>query len=103
MDYGDNILEMEPLEPINMELDEHEDNAVYDWLYDSHPLKHSGDVNGPSYRKWHLPLRAMANLHRLAGQMLSDITDRNYYHLFDLKSFFTAKALNLAIPGGPKF
>ena len=25
------------------------------------------------------------------------------FYLFDLKSFFTAKALNLAIPGGPKF
>ncbi len=29
--------------------------------------------------------------------------DRNYYHLFNLKSFYTAKALNMAIPGGPKF
>jgi hypothetical protein len=29
--------------------------------------------------------------------------DRNYFHLFDMKSFFTAKALNVAIPGGPKF
>lgn len=23
--------------------------------------------------------------------------------MFDLKSFYTAKALNMAIPGGPKF
>jgi pre-mRNA-processing factor 8 len=45
----------------------------------------------------------MANLHRLANQLLSDIVDKNYYYLFDLKSFFTAKALSLAIPGGPKF
>lgn len=45
----------------------------------------------------------MANLHRLANQLLSDITDRNYFYLFDLQSFFTAKALNMAIPGGPKF
>lgn len=42
LDYGDNILEMEPLEPINMELDEEEDNSVYDWFYDHQPLKHSG-------------------------------------------------------------
>lgn len=103
LDYGDNILEMEPLEPINMELDGREDNAVYDWFYDHQPLKHSKEVNGPSYRKWHLPLNAMANLHRLANQLLSDIVDKNYYYLFDLKSFFTAKALNVAIPGGPKF
>ena len=94
---------MEPLEPINMDLDEIEDNAVYDWFYDHQPLKHSKMVNGPSYRKWNLPLNAMANLHRLANQLLSDIVDKNYYYLFDLKSFFTGKALNVAIPGGPKF
>ena len=35
--------------------------------------------------------------------MISDIVDRNYYYLFDLKSFYTGKALNMAIPGGPKF
>ena len=29
--------------------------------------------------------------------------DDNYFYLFDLKSFFTAKALNIAIPGGPKY
>lgn len=45
----------------------------------------------------------MANLHRLASQLCSDIVDKNYYYLFDLKSFFTSKALNIAIPGGPKF
>lgn len=102
-----------------------------------------------------------SNLYRLAGQLLSDFLDRNYFYLFDKKAseasrifscivlgclcmlvgmggcvpmmyvsspapksiptptsqpratpktsnnhhqaFFTAKALNLAIPGGPKF
>lgn len=34
---------------------------------------------------------------------MSDLIDRNYFYLFDLKSFFTAKALNMAIPGGPKY
>ena len=38
-----------------------------------------------------------------AGQLVSDLLDPNYFHLFDRRSFFTAKALNLAIPGGPKF
>jgi pre-mRNA-processing factor 8 len=45
----------------------------------------------------------MATLYRLAGQLLSDLTDKNYFYLFDHKSFFTAKALGMAIPGGPKF
>ena len=45
----------------------------------------------------------MAILYRLGNQLLTDLVDDNYFYLFDLKSFFTAKALNLAIPGGPKF
>jgi pre-mRNA-processing factor 8 len=45
----------------------------------------------------------MANIHRLSNQLLSDLVDKNYFHLFDLKSFYTAKSLNIAIPGGPKF
>jgi pre-mRNA-processing factor 8 len=44
----------------------------------------------------------MATLYRLAGQLLSDLTDRNYFYLFDMESFFTAKALNMCIPGTPK-
>ena len=45
----------------------------------------------------------MEILYRLGNQLLTDLVDDNYFYLFDLKSFFTAKALNLAIPGGPKF
>lgn len=45
----------------------------------------------------------MATLYRLANQLLTDLVDDNYFYLFDPKSFFTAKALNMAIPGGPKF
>ena len=40
---------------------------------------------------------------RLASQLLSDLCDRNYFYLFDINSFITAKSLNMAIPGGPKF
>ncbi|CAI9112445.1 OLC1v1012897C1 [Oldenlandia corymbosa var. corymbosa] len=45
----------------------------------------------------------MSTLHWLAGQLLSDLIDHNYFYLFDMESFFTAKALNMCIPGGPKF
>ncbi len=86
-----------------MELCEEEDNSVFDWFYDHEPLKQSALVNGISYRSWRLPLPVMANLYRLANQLLSDLVDPNYFYLFDKKSFYTAKALNLAIPGGPKF
>ena len=86
-----------------MELDEQEDTTVFDWFYDHQPLKHSQYVNGPSYRKWKLSTQIMSNLFRLSSQLLSDLVDQNYFYLFDKKSFFTAKALNMAIPGGPKF
>ncbi|KAE7997310.1 hypothetical protein FH972_001956 [Carpinus fangiana] len=103
LDYADNLLDVDPLEPIQLEMDEEEDSAVYTWFYDHKPLVRTKLINGPSYRKWHLSLPIMATLHRLAGQLLSDLIDRNYFYLFDMESFFTAKALNMCIPGGPKF
>jgi pre-mRNA-processing factor 8 len=103
LSWSENIEDVEPLEPIQMELDEAEDAAVYEWLYDHRPLLDTPHVNGPSYKNWNLSLPQMATLHRLSHQILSDVVDQNYYHMFDLNSFFTAKALNVAIPGGPRF
>jgi len=48
-------------------------------------------------------LQVMSNLYRLAGQLLSDLTDLNYFYLFNTNAFITAKSLNMCIPGGPKF
>merc|ERR1719446_923465 len=39
MDYGDNILDVDPLEAINMELDPEDDESVFDWFYDHKPLQ----------------------------------------------------------------
>lgn len=87
-----------------MELDEDEDAPVLEWLYDGHrPLQYTKFVNGPSYSRWRLNVPIMGTLYRLASQLLSDLTDRNYFYLFDMESFYTAKALSLSIPGGPKF
>ena len=38
LDYADNVLDVEPLEPIQMELDPEEDAAVMEWFYDNRPL-----------------------------------------------------------------
>ncbi|KAJ5287727.1 hypothetical protein N7478_003413 [Penicillium angulare] len=103
LSWSENIEDVEPLEPIQMELDDEEDAAVYEWLYDHRPLLDTPHVNGPSYKSWNLSLPQMATLHRLSHQLLSDVVDQNYHHMFDLNSFFTAKALNVAIPGGPRF
>jgi pre-mRNA-processing factor 8 len=103
LSWSENIEDVEPLEPIQMELDENEDGPVYEWFYDHRPLLDTPHVNGPSYKEWNLTLPQMANLYRLSHQLLSDVVDKNYFHMFDRESFFTAKALNVAIPGGPRF
>ena len=103
LDYRDNILEVEPLEAIQMELDPEDDRAVMEWFYDHKPLSTTKFVNGPSYRRWNLTLPQMSVLHKLANQLLTDLVDDNYFYIFNTKSFFTAKALGQALPGGPKF
>ncbi|KAI1500984.1 pre-mRNA processing splicing factor 8 [Biscogniauxia marginata] len=103
LSWSENIEDVEPLEPIQMELDEEEDAAVYEWFYEHRPLVDTEHVNGPSYKTWNLTLPQMATLHRLSRPLLSETVDQNYFYLFDLKSFLTAKALNVALPGGPRF
>ena len=103
LSWSENIEDVEPLEPIQMELDEIEDGPVFEWFYEHRPLLDTSHVNGPSYKDWNLTLPQMATLYRLSHQLLSDLVDKNYFHMFDLNSFLTAKALNVAIPGGPRF
>jgi pre-mRNA-processing factor 8 len=103
LSWSENIEDVEPLEPIQMELDENEDAAVFEWFYENRPLLDTPHVNGPSYKEWNLTLPQMATLYRLSQQLLSDLVDKNYFHMFELNSFKTAKALNVAIPGGPRF
>ncbi|KAJ3328631.1 Pre-mRNA-processing-splicing factor 8A, partial [Gonapodya sp. JEL0774] len=103
LDYGDNVLDVEPLEAIQMELDPSDDAAIFQHFYDHKPWSGTPLVNGPSYRRWKFPLPVIATLNRFASQLLSDLIDPNYFYLFEDKAFFTAKALNVAIPGGPKF
>ncbi|KAF4449843.1 pre-mRNA-splicing factor spp42 [Fusarium austroafricanum] len=103
LSWAENLEDVEPLEPIQMELDEEEDEAVYEWFYDHRPLLDTPHVNGPSYKAWNLTLPQMATLFRLSRPLVSDVIDKNYFYLFDLRSLLTAKALNVALPGGPRF
>jgi len=103
LSWSENIEDVEPLEPIQMELDEVEDSSIYEWFYEHRPLLDTPHVNGPSYKEWNLTLPQMATLYRLSRPLLSDLVDKNYFHMFDLNSFLTAKALNVAMPGGPRF
>ncbi|QPG77068.1 hypothetical protein FOA43_004466 [Brettanomyces nanus] len=104
IDYSAYIEDLDPPEPIRMDLDSIEDAAVAEWLYDNRPLADDPRklVNGPSYRRWNLPLSAASALYRLSTPL--QIADTNFpQYLFDRESLFTAKALNIALPGGPKF
>lgn len=103
LSYSENIEDVEPLEPIQLELDEDEDGPVYDWFYEHRALLDTPHVNGPSYETWNLDLPQMATLYRLSAQLLTDIVDKNYFHMFEMNSLQTAKALNVALPGGPRF
>jgi hypothetical protein len=38
LDYADNILDVEPLEAIQLQMDPEEDRAIYEWFYDHRPL-----------------------------------------------------------------
>jgi pre-mRNA-processing factor 8 len=103
LSYSENIEDVEPLEPIQLELDDDEDGPVVEWFYEHRPLIDTPHINGPSYETWNLDLPQMATLYRLSRQLLSDTVDKNYFHMFEMNSFLTAKALNVAIPGGPRF
>lgn len=102
LSWSENLEDVEPQEPIQMDLDEEEDDAVYEWFFDHRPLADTDYVNGPSYKRWHLTLPQMATLHRLSLALLDQGKEPNGY-LFDLKHFLSAKALNVALPGGPRF
>lgn len=105
IDYSKQIPLIDSLQGIRLDLDAMEDEAVIDWLYDAKPLIDDQEfVNGESYKRWNLKVKMLANLHRLSTPLINDEKiDPNYFYLFDRESLLTAKALNIALPGGPKF
>ena len=94
LDYGDNVLAVNPLEAIQLDLDTEEDAAIVDWFYDPKPLINTPSVNGSSYKYWSLSLPVMANLYRLGRTLLSNQPDSNASYLFDKNAFFTVKDNN---------
>lgn len=63
LDDADNVLDVEPLEAIQIELEPDEDVSVCKWFYDHKPLVVSKYVNGSVYRRWNLSLPQMATLY----------------------------------------
>ena len=114
LDYVDHLLNVEPGEAIQLDLDEPQYDLIRDWFYDQEPLsdvredpsnpllKHAW-VNGPSYKTWRLDTQVMSQMYDLARPLLNVFPDKNARYNFDLPNFLTAKAINAAIPGGPRF
>lgn len=102
MDWLENLEDAAVPEAIQLDRDEHAHLSILDWLYDAKP---GSDLfaNGDSYRSWNLSVPVMANLYHLSQPLLPHVTDANYYFLFDKNTFFTAKSLNVVVPGGPRF
>lgn len=106
MDWTENLEDSSLPEPIQFDADEHANLSILEWLYDEKPgLSDNSNqfVNGESYRSWNLDLTTMATLYQISQPLLPHVTDANYYFLFDKSTFFTAKSLNVVVPGGPKF
>ncbi|KAI5962637.1 PRP8 [Candida pseudojiufengensis] len=79
------------------EIDEMGD--LKEWIYDDKPLVDDNDVvNGESYRTWNLDADTMHKLYEISQPLLTN-TD----HPYKSEELFTAKSLNVALPGGPKF
>lgn len=114
LDYVDHLLNVEPGEAIQLDLDDPQYDLIREWFYDQEPLsdvredpanpllKHAW-VNGPSYKTWRLDTQIMSQMYELAEPLLNAFPDKNVRYNFDLPNFLTAKALNAAIPGGPRF
>ncbi|CAH6720476.1 pre-mRNA-splicing factor 8 [[Candida] jaroonii] len=101
LDWLENIDDQDIPDPIDLSLG---DKKIEEWLYDEKPFLEDNDViSGESYQNWKLDLSKMSKLFNLSRPILPNITDPNYYYLFDKESFITAKSLNLSLPGGPKF
>lgn len=105
LDWSENIEDLNLPDPIQLDTEENPDyEAIAEWLYEEKPfIDDPSAINGESYRHWNTDIPTLASLHRLALPLLPHVTDPNYYFLFDDSAFFTAKSLNVVVPGGPKF
>ncbi|EPY18766.1 hypothetical protein STCU_09785 [Strigomonas culicis] len=106
LDYGDYLMDLEPPPALQDDMDEDEDNAaIADWFYDPFPrLVSPNQIRGPRRPNgYYFTLDVIDALYRQASVILPSIEDRSFFYLWDLNSFYAAKAMYLSIPRGPKF
>ena len=132
-DYVADIMRRKVPEPVrNEHLDEVGDKAVIDWFYVPEPMLCPPHFIGESAAlvvaeaeeghfmssnkkvdewnrsrkggRWFFSIEIMSTLYRLSKCILDEhAIDPNWYFLWDMKSFYTAKALHVAIPRAPRF
>ncbi|CBH14584.1 PRP8 protein homologue [Trypanosoma brucei gambiense DAL972] len=105
IDFSDYIMDREPPPALYDDLDEEDAAAVLDWFYDPFPrLVHPNQIRGSRRPNgYYFTIDVIETLFRNAIPILPNLDDRNYYYLWDLKSFYAAKAMHIAIPRAPKF
>lgn len=117
LDYAEHLADLEIPKAIHLELDEEEDKEVVNWLFNARSAPGAaqdldwldideGEETQENVAKghWMLHPQTLATLQRLADPLLVEQKSlQNSLHLWDDKSFFAAKAMNVALPGGPKF
>lgn len=106
LDFADYLMDREPPPPLQeLDLDEEDNGAIADWFYDPYPrLTLPNQIQGQRRPNgYYFTLATLETLFRHASSILPQLDDPNYYYLWDLKSFYAAKAMHLAIPRGPKF
>ena len=111
-DFGDHLLDLDPPNAVQLELDEEEDAALCPWFYDHRPdtIASPNDASAEKQsfidwrrRRWQASPSLMATLKRVGDALQPDTAIDDYNYCFDYRSFANAKAMNVSIPGGPKF
>ncbi|KAI3402314.2 PRP8 [Candida oxycetoniae] len=98
LDWIDNFEDLE-LPPAIRSREVEQTESLRDWIYDEKPLVDDTDVvSGSSYRNWQLDPLTMGKLFDISKPILT--TSNNPHSVNEL---LTAKSLNVALPGGPKF
>lgn len=121
VDFVTHLMDREGETPLVDELlNDEDDAAVLSWLYDDDPSDELHGDNDDDEEKSSTKAAAVnhfdrkkgrcyfdANileaLHRISNPLQAEHQDPNRFYLWDVPSFITAKAMNVAIPRAPKF
>lgn len=114
LDFADYLMDRDPPPALRDELlaeeeEEDEEGAgrvrLSEWMYEHAPQPSApNEVAGTRHpRGYYFTPRVLEALHRHAVPLLPRLDDPNYRYLWNLPALYSAKAMHVAIPRGPKF